>query len=479
MSEIDLFAAAERWPGRAALETDRDRITFSDLAARAQAAVGSLVGAVGPLAPGQPVAWVARPSIDGIALGLGLVSRGIPLCPLHPSSTPAEREAELEQLAPQAFVDGTRVTPWARANPGDGNASPDLRCDPSHEGVPPETPLAILFTSGSTSVPRPVVLSHRAFIESARASASRLGWHDRDKWLLTLPLAHVGGLSVVTRCLLAGRTIVLPSSPSDTAATLSLARRRDATLASLVPTQLVRWLAQPDFTPWPALRAVLMGGAATPPSLFESGRRLGLPLLRTYGLTETCSQVATQVPGATDADPTDCGPPLPGYEVRSVADVLEIRTPSLLTGTWPDSPANLRPGGWLRTSDLGWLDALGHVHVSGRRDDVVVTGGENVDLREIDAVMVSCPGIRQACAVGLPDETWGVLIALVVEAAGDPAISTAAVAAHASEHLARHKRPRRLCVVSELPTTQTGKIDRKAAAALGCDWAPLEYAAPK
>jgi acyl-CoA synthetase (AMP-forming)/AMP-acid ligase II len=238
----------------------------------------------------------------------------------------------------------------------------------------------------------------------------------------------------------------------------------DITLASLVPAQLADLLADPDWRPSPALRAVLLGGAAAPRSLVDAAIARGVPVLPTYGLTETFGQIATaRVPG---------GPLhlLPGVAVdggtRAEPARLTIRGPMLasryLDGT-PIAPA-------LVTSDLGFVED-GILHVIGRADDVIITGGENVHPTQVEAVLASTPGVRAAIAFGVADARWGQLVAAAV--AVDPTFDRDAALARWHASLPPFARPRRLAVVSELPRLPSGKLDRRQVVTLAT--APIEY----
>jgi O-succinylbenzoic acid--CoA ligase len=271
--------------------------------------------------------------------------------------------------------------------------------------------------------------------------------------LLALSLAHAGGLAVVVRCLIARRPIVLLDGDFDAQRCARLLDR--VTLASLVPTQLAALLDDPAWRPPPSLRAVLLGGAAAPPALIEAARARGVPVLATYGATETFGQVATaRTPG---------GPlvALPGIAISTHADRITIRGPTLaaryLDGE-PIAPAFV-------TADLGAYDAATRiVTVHGRRDDVIISGGENIHPAEIEAVLAATPGVRAAVAFGVADARWGQLVAAAI--AVDPRFDAAAAAARWHDALPAHARPRRLAIATALPVGPTGKLDRRAAAAL-------------
>ena len=310
----------------------------------------------------------------------------------------------------------------------------------------------VLFTSGSTGAARGVVLSRDAIEAAAAASWEHLGRRDDDRWLCPLSLAHAGGLSIIVRCRAAGIAYELV----DGACSWSCA----GTLISLVPTQLA------DLQPWPELRAALLGGASAPRPLVDAALARGVPVLQTYGLTETFGQIATaKVPG---------GPliPLPGVTItggtREAPARLCVRGPMLAT-RYLDGE---RIAPELNTSDLGFVED-GIVYVIGRADDVIITGGENVDPSQVESVIAATPGVREVAAFGLADERWGEVVAIAI--AVDDAFDRARSRDEWHRALAPHARPRRLALTTgALPRLPSGKLDRRAIASLPTSL--IEYA---
>ncbi|MCB9573674.1 MAG: AMP-binding protein [Kofleriaceae bacterium] len=308
------------------------------------------------------------------------------------------------------------------------------------------------------------MISRAAAVAAAAASAANLGWRDDDRWLCCLPLAHAGGLTVVLRCLIARRPLILHEGPFDAAAVAALASSARATLASLVPTQLDALVAVADAgaapPPW---RAILLGSAAAAPALLARAAARGLPFVVTYGMTESLGQVATaplSAAGRVDAAPRA----LPGFTMTAGTATapapITVAGPSLLTG-WLGEPAR-DAGAPLTTSDLGWLDDDGGLHVVGRADDVIVTGGENVHPAQVEAAVAGAPGVAAACAFGIADPRWGQVVACAVVGAAD--LDLAHLDGWLAARLPAHLRPRRLIRVDVLPVGPTGKIDRRAAA---------------
>ncbi len=335
-----------------------------------------------------------------------------------------------------------------------GAGSVDSRLEPGH---------VIVTTSGSTGVPKRVLLPAAALRASAEAASRRLGGPGR--WLLALPAQHVAGLQVLVRSALAGTDPAVldlrggfdPRAFTDAAETLM--RRRSQSKArcytSLVPTQLGRLLDEEPGA-LDGFDAVLLGGATAPPDLAARARAIGVAVVTTYGMSETC--------GGCVYD----GYPLDGVRVQlDAAGRIELAGPVLASGYLdrPGDPA-FRDG-WFRTSDLGRLRADGSLQVLGRVDDVIITGGVKVVPAEVEAVLAADPAIAAACVVGIPDPSWGQrLVAAVVPA--DPARPPAAarVLTAARKRLSGPQTPKQLLVVDALPLRQMGKPDRRAVAEL-------------
>jgi o-succinylbenzoate---CoA ligase len=452
---LSVFAAAAEEPARAALVVRGRTLNYAGLADRTRAAVGWLRRRRLEGAP--RVAVDATNTPQALEMVHALMALGVPSLLLHPRLTGPERSAILEEAGWPAVADPG----W----PGDPDARPGGR-DPD---PPPddERPLAIVHTSGTTGRPRGVVLSRRAFAAAAEASALNLGWHEDDRWLLRLPLAHVGGLSVVTRCLLARRTVVL-ASDAEPAELPGILERERVTLMSLVPTLLARLLdlAPPRRLP-PQLRAILVGGAAASPALLERAADRGWPVLTTYGLTEACSQVTTQPLGTVNRGQLGAGRPLPGTQVSIDQDgQILVRGPTLMSGylTRHGLEDPVLDDGWLPTGDQGRLDDEGNLHLAGRRADRIVTGGENVDPVDVEQALERVPGIHQACVFGTPDPEWGEVVCAALVA--DPTLDLDRLRSELAGSLAPFKRPRRVAFVDALPTASSGKVDRASTARL-------------
>jgi O-succinylbenzoic acid--CoA ligase len=320
-----------------------------------------------------------------------------------------------------------------------------------------------------------VILSRRAFAASAAASAAHLGWQADDRWLLAMPTAHVGGLSIVTRCLAARKTVVLDtSSRFDAAATALRLEAQRVTLLSLVPTMLHRLLRlDPPWQPPESLRAVLLGGAPASSDLLAEAAARRVPVLTTYGMTETCSQIATQEYATRWQNPRQnhgAGPPLPGVEARIVPRTagetvgeIQVRGAMVMDG-YLEHPSPFTEDGWLATGDAGFLDEAGRLHPLGRQGEMILTGGENVYPAEVEGALLEHPAVAAACVVGIPDEEWGERVAaLLVTKEGIASPTDPTFESWLKKRLAPFRRPRLRRWVDALPLNPNGKVDRHRA----------------
>lgn len=350
------------------------------------------------------------------------------------------RLAPPEQARRAAEAKLTVTAPLAR----DGAPDPPLlpRLDP-------DAPATIVHTSGTTAEPKPVALTVDNWLWNALGSALALGLDPHDRWLCTLPLSHVGGLSIPIRSAIYGTTVVLHER-FDTAAVLDAIDNQQVTLVSLVPTTLQRLLDAGLRAP-NTLRVALVGGGPLAPALATEAHEAGIPVAQTYGMTEACSQVTTSLPG----EPGTAGRPLVGQQVRigPEGEIL-VAGPTVSPGTVADD-------GWLHTGDRGELDAHGRLTITGRKLDTIVTGGENVAPAEVEAILLEHPAVADAAVHGRPDPEWGeAVVATVVLYEGSQA-EAEELRAHVAAQLARFKVPKEIAFAAGLPRTQSGKLLRR------------------
>jgi O-succinylbenzoic acid--CoA ligase len=325
-----------------------------------------------------------------------------------------------------------------------------------------DTPHSIVYTSGTGGYPKGVILTWANLEAAAASSAEVLRHGPSDRWLAVLPLYHVGGLSVLIRSARQGGAVVLDEfDPSRVVAHLQQSR---ITLVSLVPTMLGRVL---DFDPgpFPDLRAVLLGGGPVPKSLLARASAGRVPVLSTYGLTETASQVATVPLEAALTRHSDVRP-VPGMQVRIVDGAfqevppgtsgrVQVRGAAVSPGYVHGSPR--APGTWFTTGDLGRLTADLQLEILGRADDTIITGGENVYPLEVEAAIEEHPGVVEAVVQGVDDPEWGQVVVAAVVA---PGLDEVDLDEFLRPRLAGYKIPARWLFVESIPRNGLGKIQR-------------------
>jgi len=315
-----------------------------------------------------------------------------------------------------------------------------------------------------------VILTFENYRANAIASADRLGVHPHDRWLLTMPLYHIGGMTIVFRSAIYGTEIVLHPS-FDLDKVYRALTQENITIVSLVPTMLHRLLEKyPNFKPSSSLRVILLGGAGAPESLVRKALDLNLPIALTYGLTEATSQVATSTPEQTRAKPDSVGKPLSGTAVR-IVDENDQSLPANEVGEIVVTGDTVMQGYLgksrlkrdLHTGDIGTLDSDGDLWVLTRRTDLIVSGGENIYPEEVERALTTHPAVSEACAVGLPDQEWGQSVAAAVVV--NEFINEESLIQFLRGHLAGYKIPKKIIFVESLPHTSSGKLMRSHCAA--------------
>lgn len=430
--------------------------SFRELDRKADLIAHALVGS--GVVRGDRIAMCLPPCAEAVAV-LHAVSRaGAVLVPLNPAWTESEVRRGLEAVGGVTRVIDSReqVVDWVGSEIG-GESGPDVEF-----GLPlPDQLVALVLTSGSTGLPRPIGITHGNLAASASRVIQRLDLKTDDRWLTSLSPAYVGGMTLIHRASVVACTLV--TRPRFEAAELaSLVDKGEITHASLVPVMLKRLLDERGDRRAPgSLRCLLVGGAAVPPTILDRALALGYPIALTYGLTETTSQVATATPTEVRGKAGTVGRPLSGIELRieraeagGSGEIL-VRGPTVATPYLDDD-------GWLHTGDLGYMDDKGDLWVTGRDSDRIVSGGVTVEPGEVEAVLVQHPEVREVVVVGSPDGEWGErLVAVVVPEDVSRPPTLPDLLEFTRSRLGPAKRPRELKIVQSLPRTANGKLDRR------------------
>ena len=380
------------------------------------------------------------------ALRLGAI-----LAPLNTRLARAEIEWQVGNLAPSIIIDSEEML--------NGPISNDVELRLSH---PEDAVAAIICTSGTTGKPKGAMLTVRNLWWSAIGSALNLGSVPNDRWLACLPLFHVGGLSIITRSAIYGIEAIVHESFDEHRVNDAI-DAEGASIVSVVAVMLERMLNARGNAPYPStLRCVLLGGGPASASLLERAASLNVPVVQTYGLTETCSQVATVSPVDAARKPGSAGKPLYPNEIRiSDADEIVVRGPVVMKGYYENPAATSAAivDGWLQTGDAGRIDDEGFLYVLDRRDDLIVTGGENVYPAEVESALSSHPAIEEAAVIGIADQSWGQRVIAIVR--NKTEVTANDLAAHCESRLARYKIPREFRFADKpLPRTSAGKLRR-------------------
>jgi O-succinylbenzoic acid--CoA ligase len=352
-------------------------------------------------------------------------------------------DARLPRRAAERLVRLARPTVAVTA---EGGTTAVRRLD---DGVPVDTGVALVVaTSGTTGEPKLVELERHAIEAAVSASAEALDASRDDGWLLCLSPSHVAGMLVLFRGLLLGAPVDIHPSfdPKRIVATRS-------EFVSIVPTMLV-WLLDAGVDVG-AFKSILVGGGHLRSDVRERAERAGARIVETYGLTESCGGVVYE------------GVPFDGVGVRIHPEgVIELAGPTLMKGYRFDPTATadaFTADGWLKTRDAGTLDPDGRLHVAGRIDDAITTGGETVWPIEVESVLALHRKVADVSVIGRPDPEWGErVVAVVVPRDPSDAPTLDELRALATDRLARYKAPRELEIVARLPRTTTGKVRRPA-----------------
>lgn len=488
MQYLDLVtSAARRAPARTAVVGDGRRLSFADLDDRVDR-LGAALRARG-LRPGARVALLAANELECVEVQAACLRAGYALVPLNVRLADPELEFLLADSEPGLLVAGrSEADRGARlaaagALPVVGLGAPAAMepydamlaaavPDPDADPLDPALPTTILYTSGTTGRPKGAVIDRRGMTARVFVNATELEVTPDDVFLQSLPMFHIAAFLAYAFVFRGASAVMLPQF--DPARCLAALQDERVTATVLVPTmlQMVLGAAEADGVRMPRLRLMIYGGQPIePPVLRRALSTFDCGFHQQYGMTETGAQTILR-PG--DHDPRDsealasAGAEAASFDVRVVGpddrplpqgEVGEVvcRGPAVMSGYWnrPEATAETLRGGWMHTGDLGYRDGRGFLHIVDRRNDMIISGGENVYPREVEAALGEHPGVGEAAVLGLPDPTWGEVVTCVLVG---PAPTDQDLAAFLRARLAGYKVPRRWVRMEALPRTAADKV---------------------
>ncbi|WP_040814932.1 long-chain-fatty-acid--CoA ligase [Nocardia concava] len=477
--------ASER-PDAPALRHGAVTLSYAELARRSAAFAGSLADSgvavgdrvllVAPTVPEFVIAYLGAHLVGAVAIPVNTMATAPEIgyvvddsgarhaIAWHAASTAAE-QAATERGIPLLILE-----PGAHATPTEPVTVPADRA--------PDDLAILLYTSGTTGRPKGVELTVANLIETARIFIDQLRLTPEERFGTGLPLFHVYGQAVCLITTLHAGASFSMVSPFVPGAMIETIRDHRLTVVAGVPTMWNAMLhSAGDFGPedFASLRLACSGGASLPAEVIRAfSQRFGCTILEGYGLTES-SGAATYNPVDREQRVGSVGTALPGTEIEvrgpdgevlpaDTVGELFMRGPSVMRGYWhrPDATAADLSGGWLRTGDLGRIDADGYVYIVDRAKDLIIRGGYNVYPREVEEVLYEHPGIVEVAVIGLPDDHYGEEVGAAVVAAPGVELDPVELRTWAKERLSAYKVPHRFAFTDALPKGATGKILKRA-----------------
>jgi long-chain acyl-CoA synthetase len=486
-----LEMASSGFGDRVAVQNGDDKLTYTELYQAAGASAAQLRS--------EGVEHLAMLDVSSLAFPIGVFASawaGIPFVPLNYRLTGDELDALAVRVAPSiVLTEPDRVDHLshladtqaiARTTYLDSVRAADTPSLDPEWSMDPEDIAILLFTSGTTGVPKAAVLRHKHIVSYILGSVEFMGAAEEDAALVCVPPYHIAGIAAVASSVYAGRRIVqLPSFTAED--WLETARREKITNAFLVPTMLARVidiLEGQQSADLPHLRAISYGGGKMPQSVIERAMKLfpDTAFTNAYGLTETSSTIAILGPddhreAVTSDDPdvrrriTSVGLPLPTIEVEIRDDEGNPLPPGergeicvrgeQVSGEYLGKGSLLLSDGFFPTRDGGYVDKGGYLFLEGRMDDVIVRGGENMSPGEIEDVLLEHAAIADAAVVGIPDEQWGEAVVAVVVLKQGQETGVEELQQWVKDHLRSSRTPEQIHFKDELPYNETGKLLRR------------------
>ncbi len=431
----------------------------------------------------QPVSILADSCDESVFIIAACWKLGIPFVCFNPSSKKERLSEQMESLKPSVIftdrddlkskhakiIDIKSLSPklWIKETPKMGQAK--LKEQPA--SLPDEQIFGYFFTSGTTSQPKIVPLKRRQMIAAAKASARNIKSDKNDFWLLCLPLNHIGGVSVILRSLIY-KSAVFHVDEFNSSISKIITDNKSVKVVSLVPTMLKRLLNNPDFQPHENLK-ILLGGGPVHKSLVKKCIQRNIQIINSYGMTETCAQIAAAPVNKISTCGVSVGRIFEPNEVQirdekgsplksNQSGMIWLKGPQVFDGYHKTNNRKyFDEDEWFNTGDFGRIDKGGNLFIESRRTDLIVTGGENVSPFEVEEALLSLNGVKEAAVIGLPDEEWGQIVAAAMVTEQYEQMPLDEIKKKLKTTLTSYKIPKKIVYVNALPRTASGKVKKK------------------
>ncbi len=472
---------AQLAPDRSAVTDGEKQLTFAELYKK----VSELSAKLNYLNPlkNQRIAILTTNSMDGYLTALAVLNAGNTIVWLNRRLSPAElnyqlADSKVETCLYEDQLNVTQLNCQTVSFTKLFNASKKT-FTPSDEFAL-DAPASIMYTSGTTGKPKGVIQTFGNHFSSATASALNLGLLPGNEWLCVVPIFHISGFSIMMRGLIYGMTVRL-ASHFDPQEINDMLVTEPVTMISVVPYMLKQLLTirQTTGESYQAkFRGMLLGGGPIDRLTLRHCSQLNIPVVQSYGMTETCSQIVALSFADAPTHIGSSGKPLFLTQLRIAANTheIEVKTPAL-SHTYLGQPEKyaekLTPDGWFKTGDVGRLDQDGFLYVDGRSDDMIISGGENIFPDEVEAAYADCPLIDNIAVIGVEDKKWGEKpVAFFIPKSNH--VSSQKLNLYGRKHLAHYKVPKSFYEVSELPRNAGGKLQRFKLKKLVADSVPIQ-----
>jgi O-succinylbenzoic acid--CoA ligase len=476
-----LVQRAHLTPDKTALSFGEKSWTFSELQEKSMSLARKLKA--NGLNDGDRIALLGPSSIEMVFVIQSCVLAGLEIVMLNSRLTKIELQWQLDDSGAIAVVVSDELKSLV-----DGSGVRTIQFSEIEKSVEhqldvmdiwnTDRTITIMYTSGTTGYPKGVRQTAGNHVSSAMSSVLNLGLSENDVWLCTMPLFHISGFSILVRSLLYGMEVRLYDKFDATKAAEEI-RTGSVTRMSVVSVmfdKILRKLEEESAMAHPTFKSMLAGGGSVPVDYLKRAQKLGIPVLQTYGMTETSSQTATLTAADAIRKMGSAGKPLFFNQIK-IKDALSpgdrgevyIRGPHVTPGyIGRFSDHSPLVDGWLATGDIGYLDNEGYLYIIDRRSDLIISGGENIYPAEIENVLVGHPKVLEAGVCGKEDDEWGSVPVAYIVTSGE--VTVEELEAFCLERLARYKVPKEIQFVDYLPRNASNKLLRRELR----DWVNLQ-----